>query len=66
MPLRQVNLNSVTTEELFERLAWFYATVNQVQIYDAEGHGYSLSALVDLSRGNIPFPPRFALQNDLV
>ena len=66
MPLIQVNLNSATTEELFERLAWFYATVNQLQIYDAEGNGHSLSVLVDLSRGNVPFPPRFALQNDLV
>ena len=61
MPLIQVNLNSATTEELFECTAWFYATVNQVQIYDAEGHGHLLSVLVDLSRGNIPFLPRFAL-----
>ena len=66
MQLRQVNLYSTTTEELFERLAWFYATVNQVQIYDAEGQGHLLSVLVDLSRGSIPLPPRFALQNDLV
>ena len=63
--LRQINLNNVTTEELFERLAWFYAAVNQVQIYDVEGQGHPLSVLVDLSRGNITFPPRFALQNDL-
>ena len=66
MPLRQVNLNSATTEEQFERLTWFYATVNQVQIYDVEGQGHSLSVLVDLSRGNIPFPQRFELQDDLV
>ena len=65
MTLIQVNLDSATTEE-FERLAWFYATANQVQIYDAEGQGHSLSTLVSLSRGNIPFLPRFALQNDLV
>ena len=66
MTLIQVNFNSATTEELFERLAWFYATANQVQIYDAEGQGHPLSTLVYLSRGKIPFPPRFALQNDLV
>ena len=66
MPLRQVNLHSATPEELFERLAWFYATAQQAQIYDAEGHPYSLSTLVNLSRGKIPFPPRFAQQNDLV
>ena len=66
MPLRQVNLHSATTEELFERLAWFYATAQQAQIYDAEGQPYSLSTLVNLSRGKIPFPPRFAQQNDLV
>ena len=66
MPLRHVNLYSATTEELFRRLAGFYATVNQVQIYDAEGQGHQLSVLVDLSRGNIPFPLCFALQNDLV
>ena len=64
--LVQVNLHSTTTEELFERLAWFYATAHQVQIYDAEGQGHLLSTLVSLSRGKIPFPPRFALQNDLV
>ena len=64
MPLRQVNLHSATTEELFERLAWFYATAQQAQIYDAEGQPYSLSTLVNLSRGKIPFPPRFALKND--
>ena len=58
MPLRQVNLHSATTEELFERLAWFYATAQQAQIYDAEGHPYSLSTLVNLSRGKIPFPHR--------
>ena len=66
MPLIQVNLNSATTEELFERLAWFYATAHQVQIYDAEGQGRRLSTLVYHSRGKTPFPPRFALQNDLV
>ena len=66
MPIIQVNLNSATTEELFERLAWFYATAHQVQIYDEEGYGHPISALVNLSRGKIPFPPRFALQNDLV
>ena len=57
MPLIQVNLNSATTEELFERLAWFYATAHQVQIYDAEGHDHplSLATLVNLSRGKIPF-----------
>jgi hypothetical protein len=65
MPLRQVNLHSATTEELFERLAWFYATAHQVQIYDAEGQGHPLSTLVNLSRGKIPFPPRFAVQDDL-
>ena len=54
MPLRQVNLHSATTEELFERLAWFYATAQQAQIYDAEGHPYSLSTLVNLSLGKIP------------
>ena len=46
MPLIQVNLNRATTEELFERLAWLYTTVNQVQRYDVEGHGHSLSVLV--------------------
>ena len=66
MPLIQVNLHSATTEELFERQAWFYATVNQAQTYDAEGHGHPLSVRVDLSRGNLPFQPRFALQNYLV
>ena len=66
LPLRQVNLYSTTSEELFERLAWFYTTVNQVQVYDAEGDGHPLSDLVQLSRGCIPFPPRFVLQNDLV
>ena len=39
---------------------------NQVQIYDAEGQGHPLSVLGDLSRGNILFPPCFALQIDLV
>ena len=66
MPLRQVNLYSATTEELSDRLAWFYATVNQVQVYDVEGQGRLLSVQVDLSRGCIPFPLRFVLQNDLV
>ena len=66
MTLIQVNLNSATTEELFERLAWFYATANQVQICDAEGQSHSLSTLVSLSQGKIPFPPRFALRNDIV
>ena len=66
MPLRQVNLHSATTEELFERLAWFYATANQVQIYDAEGQSHSLSTLVSLSREKIPFPTRFALRKDIV
>ena len=67
MPLRQVNIYSATTEELFERLDWFYtSTVNQVQVYDAEGHSHLLSDLVRLSRGYIPFPPCFALQNDFV
>ena len=46
MPFIQVNLNSAATEELFKRLAWFYATANQVQIYDAEGQGHPLSTLV--------------------
>ena len=41
MTLIQVNLNSATTEELFERLAWFFATANQVQICDAEGQSHS-------------------------
>ena len=54
MPLRQVNLYSATPEELFERLAWFYATANQVQIYDAEGQGHPLSTLVYLSRHTHP------------
>ena len=53
MPLIQVNLNSAATEELFKRLAWFYATAHQVQIYDAEGHGHPLSTLVNLSRAKI-------------
>ena len=43
MQLRQVNLYSATTEDLFERLAWFYATVNQVQFYDEEGQGHPIS-----------------------
>jgi hypothetical protein len=30
MPIGQINLHSATTEELFERLAWFYATAKQV------------------------------------
>ena len=66
MTFIQVNLNSATTEELFELLAWFYDTANQVQICDAEGQSHLLSTLVSLSRGKNPFPPRFALQNDLV
>ena len=66
MLLRQVNLYSATTEELFERLAWFYATVNQVQVYDTETQGHPLSDLLNLSRGRLPFSPRFVLQNDLV
>ena len=54
-------LYSATTEELFER-----DTLNQVQVYGAEGHSHPPSDLVRLSRGCIPFPPRFAPQNDLV
>ena len=61
MPLRQVNLYSATTEELFERLAWFYTTVNQVQVYDAEGQGHPSSIVVYIC-GLTPVKLFFRLQ----
>ncbi len=62
MPMGQVNLHSATREELFERLAWFYATVNQITLFDADGYQHKNSNLIYLLRGRIPIPTRFALR----
>ena len=48
----------------FERLAWFYATIKKMLVYDADRYCHELSDLILLSRGNISFRPRFALQYD--
>ncbi len=38
MPIGQVNLHSATTEQLLERLAWFYTTAKQMTFFDADGY----------------------------
>jgi hypothetical protein len=60
MPIGQVNLHSATTEKLFERLAWFYATAKQTTLFSADGHPHKTSNLIHLSRP-IPkgFDPRY-------
>ncbi len=63
MPLiGQVNFYSATTEELFERLAWFYATVKQITLFYADEDPHKISNLIHLSRGCIPIPTSIALR----
>jgi hypothetical protein len=62
MPIGQVNLHRATTEQLFERLAWFYTTAKQMTFFDADGYPHKISNLIHLSRGCIPFPRSFALR----
>jgi hypothetical protein len=64
IPLSQVNLSSATTEELFERIAWFPITAKHTIVYDATGNCHQLSKLTHLSPGKIPFTPRFAQMYD--
>ncbi len=46
MPIGQVDLDNVTTEEIFERLTWFYATVKQITLFDADGRQHKISNLI--------------------
>ncbi len=62
MPIGQVNLHSATTEELSERLAWFYTTAKQMTFLSADGYPHKTSNLIHLSRGCIPIPTSFALR----
>ena len=56
MPIGQVNFHSAKTEEVFERLAWFFTTAKQMTFFDADGYPHKISNLIHLSRGCIPFP----------
>ena len=62
MPMGQVNLHSVTTEDFFERLVWFYTTAKQMTFFDADGYPHRISNLIHPSRGCIPFPTNFAVR----
>ncbi len=62
MHIGQVNLHSATTEQLFERLAWFYTTAKQMTFFYANGYPHKISNLIHLSRGCIPFLTSFALR----
>jgi hypothetical protein len=62
MPIGQVNHHSATTEQLFERLGWFYTTAKQMTSFNADGYPHRISNLIHLLRGCIPFPTSFALR----
>ena len=62
MPNGQVNLHSATTEELFQRLSWFYTTAKQMTFFYADGHQHKKSNLINLSQGCIPIPTSFVLR----
>ncbi len=62
MPIRQFDLHSTTTEQLIKLLAWFFATAKQMTFFYADGYPHTISNLIHLSQGCIPFPMSFVLR----
>ncbi len=52
-----IKITTSTTEEIYERLCWLYATLSSTLVYDVLGNCYQLSQLTEL--GKIPCPELF-------
>ena len=63
-PINLIN-TKLDLEEITDAIVFFFMTIRQASIFDANGFCYQISQLIQLTRGNIPNPERFDQMIDI-